>query len=295
MKTTITVMGGDARQAALAAYFARRGALVRCFGVPYSDTNTDLMSFCEWREALLGATAVILPLPATHDSRHLYMQGGEMLRAPRLQDVLEVLPVGTFLAGGRMSEGLLSLAREKGLRAFDYFKCEALQEANALPTAEGAVSILMQELPRTVAGLSVLVTGFGRVGKALVRLLLAMGALVTVAARRSEVLSEAAALGCATLDLRVKDALADPDGRFAAIFNTVPERLLDDECLARLSSETLLIDLASSPGGIDAEAASFRGFRTIWALSLPGKYAPVTAGEMIGAVVEDALKREGIL
>ena len=140
-----------------------------------------------------------------------------------------------------------------------------------------------------------LVTGFGRVGEALVRLLLAMGALVTVAARRDEVLSRARALGCAVIDLKAPLALADREGRFAAIFNTVPSRLFDDEVLATLSRDALLVDLASAPGGIDAEAAAARGIRTVWALSLPGKYAPQTAGELIGATVEEEMKRSGLL
>ena len=194
-----------------------------------------------------------------------------------------------------MSEGLVARARARGFLPFDYFKSEALQVANALPTAEGAVFILMQKLPRTVKGLSVLVTGFGRVGEALVRLLLAMGAQVTVAARRAEVREAAAELGCAVLDLTAPDALADREGRFAVIFNTVPDRLFDDDCLGALSPDTLLIDLASAPGGIDAAAAATRGIRTVWALSIPGKYAPVTAGELIAKTVEEALLREGLI
>lgn len=293
---TLTVMGGDARQAAVAAYFARRGARVRCFGVPCVGGERGIACCRHWREALFGTEGVILPLPATHDSRHLYMgQGDDAVLAPQITEVIDALPVGVFLAGGRMSEALVARARARGFAPFDYFKSEALQRANALPTAEGAVSILMQEVPRTVSGLSLLVTGFGRVGEALVHLLLAMGASVTVAARREEALSRAAALGCAVIDLKAPTALADREGRFAAIFNTVPSRLFDDEVLATLSRDTLLIDLASAPGGIDAEAAASRGIRTIWALSLPGKYAPLTAGELIAATVEDEMKREGLL
>ena len=297
MKTiTLTVMGGDARQAAVAAYFARRGARVRCFGVPFSRAERGIFLCRHWREALFGTEAVILPLPATHDSRHLYMgQGGDAERAPQIAEIIEALPAGVFFAGGRMSEALLATARARGFMPFDYFKSEALQVANALPTAEGAVSILMQEIPRTVAGLPVLVTGFGRVGEALVRLLLAMGATVTVAARREAARAAAMALGCAVIDLALPDALADREGRFAAIFNTVPSRLLDDDALALLSTDTLLIDLASAPGGIDAEAAACRGIRTIWALSLPGKYAPLTAGELIAATVEEEMIKEGVL
>lgn len=297
MKTiTVTVMGGDARQGAVADYFARRGARVRCFGVPSAEPRQGIFVCRHWREALFGTDAVILPLPATHDSRHLYMgQGREDERAPQIADIIGALPAGVFLAGGRMSDALVTAAVKRGFTPFDYFKSEALQRANALPTAEGAVFILMQEVPRTVSGLSVLITGFGRIGEALAGLLLAMGASVTVAARRADARERAAMLGCHTVDLTQPDAFAAKNGSYTAIFNTVPARLFDDDTLAMIPSDTLLIDLASAPGGIDAEAAACRGIRTVWALSLPGKYAPLTAGELIAGTVEAEMVREGLL
>lgn len=51
--------------------------------------------------------------------------------------------------------------------------------------------------------------------------------------------------------------------------------------LEQLQPECLIIDLASRPGGVDFEAAGELGLKTIWALSLPGKVAPITAGGII--------------
>ena len=51
-----------------------------------------------------------------------------------------------------------------------------------------------------------------------------------------------------------------------------------------------MIDLASKPGGVDFEAAKRLGVRVIWALSLPGKVAPITAGEIIKDTVLNILK-----
>ena len=42
-----------------------------------------------------------------------------------------------------------------------------------------------------------------------------------------------------------------------------------------------MIDLASAPGGVDHQAAEELGIRVIPALSLPGRVAPKTAGEII--------------
>ena len=64
---------------------------------------------------------------------------------------------------------------------------------------------------------------------------------------------------------------------------SIPSRpwCLPGSVLSRLQPGTLLIDLASAPGGVDREAAEKLGIRVIPALSLPGKVAPRAAGEII--------------
>ena len=53
------------------------------------------------------------------------------------------------------------------------------------------------------------------------------------------------------------------------IFNTVPVLLLSETVLKALPPETLVIDLASRPGGTDFDAAKRLGIRVVWALALP--------------------------
>ena len=50
-----------------------------------------------------------------------------------------------------------------------------------------------------------------------------------------------------------------------------------------------MIDLASKPGGIDFDAARELGVNTIWALSLPGKVAPISAGQIICDTIHNIL------
>ena len=59
--------------------------------------------------------------------------------------------------------------------------------AHAVPTAEGAIQIAMEELPITLHGAKTLVIGYGRLGKLLSHRLSAMGAKVSVAARKWEI------------------------------------------------------------------------------------------------------------
>ena len=291
----IALLGGDTRQIALARRLVEVGLSVKCFGLPQAERLQGVTALRDWRDAVSGACLLVLPLPASPDGKHLNLPLDHEREAPRVADIFDAVPAGVAIAGGKFSPAIKQMAEEKGVHLYDYFDCEALQQKNALPTAEGAVSVLMREVPRTVSGLSVGVTGFGRVARALVGLLLAMGAKVTVLARNAEQLRQAAALGCCTVSLSEKRAMEHFTAGKAAIFNTVPYWLFSEEALANTSPETLIIDLASAPGGVDANAASGRGIKVIWALSLPGKYAPVTAGEIIAETVLDYMKREGIL
>jgi dipicolinate synthase subunit A len=51
----------------------------------------------------------------------------------------------------------------------------------------------------------------------------------------------------------------------------------------------LIIELASSPGGVDVCAARELCANVMWAPSLPGKYAPESAGRIICECVLDVL------
>ena len=49
-----------------------------------------------------------------------------------------------------------------------------------------------------------------------------------------------------------------------------------------------------TPAGVDFDAAARLGTRVIWALSLPGKVAPVTAGRSIKNTIYNILHELGV-
>lgn len=154
--------------------------------------------------------------------------------------------------------------------------------ASALPTAEGAVQVAMEELPFTLHSARVLILGFGRVGKLTAHRMGALGAKVTVAAKAYEDLSWAAAYGYETVRL---EALGCELGGFDLILNTIPALVLDRQRLRWVTPKAFLLDLASAPGGVDRTAAEEFGLRVLSAPGLPGRTAPVTAA----AAIRDAV------
>ena len=162
--------------------------------------------------------------------------------------------------------------------------------ANAVPTAEGAVQLAMEHLPITIHGSRVLVVGFGRVGRITAQRFAALGARVSVAARKYEQLAWAQAMGFGAEEL---GHLAGWLCGYDLVVNTVPAQVLNRPELEDLMPGCLILDLASKPGGVDLAAAGELGLTVIWALSLPGKVAPVTAGAAIKSTIYNMLRELG--
>lgn len=291
----LAVLGGDTRQCAAIGRFLDAGLSVRAYGLPPPLLPSGAHYFDNWRKAVDGVRAVILPLPAAPDGVRVHLPLAQDVPAPTVAALFREIPPSVRIIGGRFSPTIKALAEELGRPLYDYFSSDELQRKNALPTAEGAVYILMKETEITVAGMPVTVTGYGRVSKALCELLYAMRAKVTVAARKESDLADAAAHGYATVSIAKAEGLLSLCRGQCAVFNTVPASLFSDEVLKEMKKDTLLIDLASAPGGVDANAAGKYGIRVIWALSIPGKYAPVSAGRIVADTVLDYLGKEGIL
>ena len=259
------VVGGDRRQRALAALLEQDGHRVACRGLDSTPFSI---------EGVNQSDCILLPLPV--------VSSPGLLNAPfsspdiPLSSVLQALSPGQRIFGGRVDSASQQMAAELGLELRDYALREEFAVANAVPTAEGAVRLAMEELPITIHGARVLVLGFGRVGKATARRFHALGAAVTVAARRYESLAWAEAEGFSPVLLGEEDLSA-----FDLVVNTIPAPVLDRTRLAELRPGTPVLDLASQPGGVDRSAAEDLHIRAIHALGLPGKTAPVTAAAAI--------------
>ena len=121
-------------------------------------------------------------------------------------------------------------------------------------------------------------------------MLCGIGARVSVEARKFADLAHIEGNSCKAVPLC---ELVHHVGEFDVIFNTVPHLIFDADMLNHLKKDALLIDLASRPGGVDFEAAKQMGIRVIWALSLPGKVAPVSAGAIIKDTIVNVMREMG--
>lgn len=283
----LLVAGGDLRQLSAAAALAAHPHLnVAAVGFSHAETTVKRLPEGEpWPES----EVLLLPVPASDD--------GVLVRCPygtvplSLESLLDRVKNGGLVCGGRLSASVCRMCQERNLDFCDYFRREELCLANAVPTAEGAIQIAMEQLPRTICGSRVLIVGYGRIGRILAARLQGLQAKVTVAARSCTACAACDANGLKWMHPREIAAAA---GQFDWICNTVPASILQQAELEAMRQDVLVIDLASKPGGTDFEAAKRLNRHVIWALALPGKVAPVTAGEMIAKTIFNILEERGL-
>lgn len=287
----ITIIGGDLRQLYAAEALAANGHSVCVSGMEKAQYHLP-KSICQMPlpSAALRAECVLLPFPLE--------AGDGKLNAPlaaepiALETVFSAIPPQTPVLAGKCSQQALALAKGERLTLFDYGQREELQVNNAIPSAEGAIGLAMEALPRTLHGARALVVGYGRIGKVLARMLVGLGSSVTVSARKEADLAWIAINGFeAVHTAELENCL----GAFDVVFNTVPAMVLPGARLAMLRPDCVVIDLASQPGGTDFAAAAELKIRAIHALGLPGKVAPKSAGIAVAETALTILREQELL
>ena len=294
----MAVIGGDRRQIYALAALAKEGRKISVLGLPkdmVADVCDGDVTFEEdLGQALCGASVILLPFPTSTDGVRINcpLDRTGTLADVKLSTLVRLAEPSAAVIGGKIPPTFEKLAVEKGLRVNDMLSVEAFEIKNAYITAEAALSIAMNSISKNICGARVAVTGFGRIAKQLARLLAALGAHVTVAARKESDLAFAGTLGYSCLKIegdRWNDSLLCG---YDIVYNTVPHRIFDRDFLLALDKKTLLIELASVPGGFDICAAQELGTNISWALSLPGKYAPESAGAIIAECVGKLVPKE---
>lgn len=181
----------------------------------------------------------------------------------RLPDILERVPKNVVIYGG-------NLPPLEGYITEDFLKDEQYLAENAAITAHCGLTIAMDALPIVLDRCPTLVIGWGRIGKCLAGLLKALGANVTIAARKETDRAMAKALGYGAVEL---SGLSFGLMRYRLIFNTVPYPVLNEARMIHCRKDAVKIDLASVQGIFGDDVIIARG--------LPGKMAPEASGNLI--------------
>lgn len=282
----ITVLGGDKRSIKLVNLLKLDEHIVKVYG--FDEENVSELLVDNLQLALTDADLVIGPIPCTRDEVNLNtpMYSNKI----RLDEIFKFMKSNGLFVAGKIPKTVFGMANNYDIKAIDILGREEMAVLNAIPTVEGAIEIAMKERDTTLHGSNIMVLGFGRIGKLLGRAIYGMGTIPYIEARKHSDLAWIEAYGYFPVPLM---ELSDYLPKMDIIFNTIPQMILDEKNLKLLNKNTLIIDLASEPGGVNFEKADEFGIRTIWALGLPGKVASETAAKIIKTTIYNIVKELG--
>lgn len=289
----IAVLGGDDRELILVSELVSLGATVTAAGFPREKVKHGAFIGRTVEEALRGSEVAILPMPGTDDSGYIRAVYTEE-RLQLSEKSLRLMAENALMIIGTAKPSVRSWAEKCGITLLEIGEMDEVAIMNSIPTAEGAIQIAMEEMDTTIHGCRAVILGMGRIGTTLARDLHALGAQVGVVSREPGELARAYEMGCHRMEMKnLSLALREAD----VVFNTIPAPVLGAEILRLMNSDTIVIDLATQPGGTDFEAANRYGVKAILAPGLPGKVAPRMAGrvlaELIPGMIVEQLARAG--
>ena len=252
------------RQTFVASRLAQCGHEVMTLGLSPDNTAVGCTQHKLVTDIDKKCDMAVLPIVASSDGINI---SAPFSQAPiPLSCIAEFIRPNGLVFGGMISDDVKALYNSLGLNTVDYFLREELIIKNCIPTAEGALQIAMEELPKTIFNSEVIILGFGRVAKATASVFKALGAKVHIAARSYTALAQAEILGYDTfLISSLTEKLKNTD----IVINTIPAVIMSRPVLSTIDRNTLILDLASKPGGVDFDTAAQLDLKVIWALSLP--------------------------
>ena len=281
---TFLIAGGDMRQTYLAEMLSKK---YKVYTLGF-DKNIikckNIILFDNIAQCNIRVDYIIMPLPCSTDG--IFLNAPFCRKSIPIESLTSIASEDSIIFGGGITKDIEEMFTARGLRVFDFTKREEFNVYNAIATSEGAIQITLEELPETISGQRILILGFGRIAKVLANTLKNMGAIVTISARKYSDLAWAEVYGYHSLHIsKLETSLMNYD----IIYNTIPTMILDASRLNLVNKDCFIIDLASRPGGVDFQYCNDKNMKVIWALSLPGKTSPVSAGKYIGIAIENIL------
>lgn len=271
----ISVIGGDLRIVKLIEMLAKDGFEIKTYALEKIKNIKNVKKCNTLEETIENSDIIIGPIPISSDNTHINTPFSDKLLTI---DEFSLKITGKKLIAGSIKPELYQLNDNKDIEIIDILNREELAVLNAISTAEGAIQIAMDESIRTIHGSNVLILGYGRIGRVLAKMLEGIGANVYCEARKNIDLAWIKAYGYKPVH---ENELSKSLSKYDIIMNTIPAMILDEKKLKKVKKECLIIDLASNPGGVDRTVAKKLKLKTIWALTLPGKVAPLTSAEFI--------------
>lgn len=272
MTGNIAIFVTDQRQKNLAGYLPGTKVLLDWHNVQDQTRAEDFVK---------NSRYLIFPTPVSRLNRH-----------PKIEDMLKHELITEInndktVIGGAFTDKWTQYLQMHEITYFDLMKEEKVAQKNAYITAEATVAEILKYSEYSICGQKIIVCGYGRCGKCVADLLAAIGAKVTVLARSAKARRAARCDGHEAVDFSY-----GPEEVYGAhtIVNTVPAQVIREPMIQEMHRDTVIIDIASRPGGVDLVAAERREIKVVAALGLPGLYTTKSSAKVFADAIIDQMQ-----
>lgn len=286
----LLIAGGDSRQIEVIRKLSEARANIFLAGfedLSQEFPNTEKVKIDEFNPSLIDS--ILLPVSGIHEdgkAEASYSQNDVVIT----KEFVAKTKQQCVIYSGISTPYLDGMIKSTGRKLITLFQRDDVAILNSIPTAEGALKLAIEHTDFTIHGADVIVLGLGRVGMTVARTFSAIGANVKVGVRKSADSARATEMGLQPFFLHSLEKEASQD----VCINTIPHLVLTSSVISKMKKDTLIIDLSSKPGGTDFQFAQKQGIKALWALGLPGKFAPKSAGKIIANVLLELLKEQNI-
>jgi dipicolinate synthase subunit A len=285
----IAVLGGDARQLEIIRKLTELDAKISLIGFEQLDhAFTGAVKEKIDEVEFESVDAIILPVPGTNLEGEIEtIFSNEKIKLT--EELLQGTPSHCKVYSGITNKYLSEITDSTQRDLIQLFERDDVAIYNSIPTVEGTIMMAIQHTDFTIHGSNLIVLGLGRVGMSVARTFHHLGARVKVGARKSEHLARITEMGLLPFHLDdLEKEVSDCD----MCINTIPAPVVKAGVIARMPAHTLIIDLASKPGGTDFRYAEKRGVKALLAPGLPGIVAPKSAGQILANVLSQLLLQD---
>lgn len=267
MNYKFALISGDKRNIYLAEKLTQNGHEVTLYGF---DKN-NIKNTHSLKEIIEKHNYIICPIPFTRDN--ISLNTPLSAQTITLNDFLSLLDKSKTVFSGALNT---NYGDDKNI--IDIYAKNSVKDASTIATVEGAIKIAIENTDTSLYGSNILIIGYGQIGSYLAKSLRNLGVNVTIVTRSDSSLKKAKEDGFSSYK---NDVLDEHISKKHIIFNTAEKIQLNAKNLGLVDKETVYIELASLPFGIDYEDSVKFNIKVVYGLSLPGIVSPKTISAVI--------------
>lgn len=284
--SSITILGGDLRQCYAAEYLQSIGWNVTCCYTPDFPYKSGIIQTDRCAEAMEHSIFILAPTPLTRDKTNLFQAKADS-QSFSLNDLWKTLTPNHKFINYTLPEEYRKTLQNIGCENLTFGNDPFFQSKNAELTAEGLLAEVIRCTPFALSSTNILLLGYGCCGKAIGKLFRPLCRNIYLIEQDAAKRNDAKKYGLSPVNAK---RFVHIQQDCQVIINTVPTAILNTMQLSQMHSSCHIFDIASAPFGFPADTTEQCLLPYYRIPGIPGRFSPVTAGELIGRTIERMAK-----